>query len=45
MVKRAGDDPMVVMKVTENEEYGNHGGVKTFEVTLTDKKMIDQNGW
>ncbi len=36
---------MVVMTVTEKEDYGNHGNYKRFEVTLTDKKQIDQSGW
>ena len=36
---------MVVMKVSETVEYGQHGKCETFEVTLTDKKKTDLNGW
>ena len=45
VVQRAGDDPMVVMTVSETVEYGNHGMSESFEVTLTDKKSINRNGW
>ncbi len=45
VVNRGGDDPMVTMNVTENQEYGQHGCSETFEVTPTDKKSIDTYGW
>ena len=46
LVKRAGDDPMVVMIVSERHlGYGDHGKTETFEVTLTDKKSIEFAGW
>jgi hypothetical protein len=44
-VIRAGDDPMVTMNVTMNQEYGQHGSYEIFEVTLTDKKQIENSGW
>ena len=44
-VNCAGDDPSVTMNVTVNEEYRQHGCSETFEVTLTDKKSINRQGW
>ncbi len=43
-VKRAGDDPMVVMTVTDDRSQWG-GNYETFEVTLTDKKSIAKGGW
>ena len=45
VVIRAGDDPMVVMKEESTQDYGDHGGWRKFEVTLTEQKMIAQDGW
>ena len=44
-MNRAGDDPMVTMNVDVKAEYGDHGCSETFEVTLTDKKSINFQGW
>ncbi len=43
-VKRVGDDPMVVMMITEdNSQWGCK--FESFEVTLNDKKSTEQGGW
>ena len=43
-VKRGGNDPMVVMTVTQDRSQWG-GNFEVFEVTLTDKKSIETGGW